>query len=308
MNTKQPGSRFGLLAVITAGLCASTVRADIIAGDAFNYTPVGASLAGANGGSPSSAGWDGPNVALFGSVTVAAGLNYTTPYGIGLGNSALVGTDSSSGQLSRDIAAHTMPTDYWIRALYNPGANNLAGETTLTPFQFQGINGGGFSVDHAPSALDGSSSMFLNIQPMNAPEVDPGEPTAPVAFPLTPGTHILLWHINVDPAAGANDELRMWLDPTALTVGALGTSSFIMEGDFLGNSEGYSDFLAAFSSLGAGDIIDELVIGSSFADAISQLSDPVTSVPEVSGPVMMAMVGLLGGGVVWYRRRQKAVA
>ena len=305
MNTKQPGSRFGLLAVITAGLCASTVRADIIAGDAFNYTPVGASLAGANGGSPSSAGWDGPNVALFGSVTVAAGLNYTTPYGIGLGNSALVGTDSSSGQLSRDIAAHTMPTDYWIRALYSPGANDMAGETTVTPFSFQGITGGSFSVSRSPTAPGDPSSMFLNIEPvLTTIEGDP--PTSSQqAFSLDAGTHMLLWHVQINPAEGVEDELQMWLDPTS----TLEPASINMEGDIFGYSGLDSDFLSNFTSFGAGDNIDELVIGRIFAEGIGpQTNDPLTAVPEVSAPVMMLLVSLPAVGVVWYRRRQNARA
>ena len=303
MNTKQLGSRAALLAVAVAvaGLWTSTVRADIIAEDAFNYIPLNASLDGANGGS----GWATPHSAVD-PATVAPGLTYA-PYNIGIGNtsqSALLGSfDAGNGGLFRDIANHTMPTDYWIRALYNPGANDAVGGTTVTPFGFLGWNSGSFSLGRVESA-SGPFSMELGMTAVaNGGEVDPA-----VDFTLAAGIHMLLWHLHIDTTSQGPEELTMWLDPSGGIGGAGPTAwgqTFFMEGDIL---NGNSDSLATFTSNGVGDSINQLVIGTTFADAIGQLNDPVTSVPEVSGPVMMAMVGLLGGGVVWYRRRQKAVA
>ena len=68
------------------------------------------------------------------------------------------------------------------------------------------------------------------------------------------------------------------------------------------------DYLALFSAYGYGDRIDELVVATGFNDVISQLNDPVTSVPEVSGPVMMLLATPLAVGAIWYRRRQNARA
>ena len=251
--------------MVTAGLYASTVRADIIAGDAFNYIPIGASLDKANGGSPSTPGWYAPYNNMYGPVTVATGLEYTSGgIAIGFGKSALVGDASSSATLSRGIAAHTMPTDYWIRALYSPGANDMAGETTVTPFSFQGITGGSFSVSRSPTAPGDPSSMFLNIEPvLTTIEGDP--PTSSQqAFSLDAGTHMLLWHVQINPAEGVEDELQMWLDPTS----TLEPASINMEGDIFGYSGLDSDFLSNFTSFGAGDNIDELVIGRIFAEGI----------------------------------------
>ena len=301
MNTKQFGSRSALLAVTAAGLWASPVRADIIAEDAFNYIPTGASLGGAAGGT----GWYSANIATD-PATVTAGLPYA-PYSIGLGNGARVGNDLSDGGLSRGIATHTAPATYWIRALYSVGTTGPTPNDTVTPFLFQGINstvGGYFSLDR----LEGASvnNMMLNMTPADGSLATDPDPS--YNFTLSPGTHMLLWKLSVNQTLNARDQLEMWVDPTALLGNNLPEPNADMMGDILGNDGSYDDFLGNFYSTGAGDIIDELVIGSSFADAISQLSDPVTSVPEVSGPVMMAMVGFLGGGVVWYRRRQKAVA
>jgi len=272
----------------------------MIAEDAFNYMPLGYSLDGASGGS-GSPGWTIPWSADA-TATVSAGLTYPG-YGLAHGNAVTLGDVNTLAGISRGIGNSSTATTVWMRMLYNPGSLEESGNTA-TPFQLTGANS--FSVLNVQRSV-GDQSYTLNMTGDGT--LNGGILTDTAIFPLDgSGARMLLFELVINQATGQDETLSMWLNPTSLTEGGLGPVTATISANILESVEGFNDYLALFSAEGYGDQINNLVIGTTFADAIGQLNDPVTSVPEVSGTVMMAMVGFLGGGVVWYRRRQKAVA
>jgi len=292
---------------MSLGLAALPAGASIIAEDAFNYIPLGFSLDGANGGG-GSPGWTAPWSAGP-ATTVGTGLTYSGYGGLGLGNAATLGVTATSADvdpgpmISRTIGDSSSANTVWMRMLYSPGAHVEESLNTATPFQLATVNNNyplKFQRTVGAGEGLGDEVFTLNMSGLTAASSLPFDFTGSGL-----GTYMLLFKLDINQATDGLDTLSMWLNPTSLTEGGLGATTSTVSLNIL---QGGDDYLAIFSADGYGDMIDELVIGTTFADAIGQLNDPVTSVPEVSGPVMMAMVGFLGGGVVWYRRRQKAVA
>ena len=293
---------FGGLALAALGLAALPAGADIIAGDGFNYIPLGASLNGANGGSvlpPGSVGWR-TGWAGDAGATISPGLtyNYDGPPNIGIGNSVTLGVNAIPAGINRDLGNSSSASHVWMRMLYNPGLPLEESTSFVTPLQLGGLDGGFFNLTRQ---LDSNALNPFSLTMSGPPYATGIEDAFSANFNIGSGTHMLVFELIIDQNPGGNETLSMYLDPTA--AGGLGTpitlNANILEG---------GDYLALFAADGNGDRIDELVLGTSLNNVIGQLNDPVTSVPEVSGTVMMAMVGFLGGGVVWYRRRQKAVA
>jgi hypothetical protein len=286
---------------MSLGFAALPAGASIIAEDAFNYIPLGFSLDTANGGS----GWTDPYTlqgvpwSAAQNATVGAGLTTTHYGGLGIGNSATLGNSTTLADMGRVIGAPAAPvSEMWMRMLYSSGAAELESSATAFPFTLTTSSGDGYSIGltHTLDAPSGAFTLSMTV--------DGSSLTA--NFDIGEGTHMLLWNLaNVEGV----DKLSLWLDPSAIDPGDLvGTAIASVSLNGLNVLGAGGEYFADFHATGYGDMIDELVIGTTFADAIGQLNDPVTSVPEVSGPVMMAMVGLLGGGVVWYRRRHKAAA
>ncbi len=303
---------FGGLALAALGLAALPARADIIAGDGFNYIPSGANLDGANGGTvlpPTSVGWATP---WSGDATavVGSGLSYSgyTP-SLGIGNSVTLGANVGltlidpvgiSRQLGDSSGAGNT---LWMRMLYNPGVHVEESRNVATPFQLAAANNGFLNLQRDVGAGGGALNEVYSL---NMSGYNSGSTPFDFTGSGSGTTYMLLFRLDINQTDGQNETLSMWLNPTSLTAEGLPiTPTATVSANILQSGD---DFLQLFSANGYGDTIDELVIGTTFADAIGQLTDPVTSVPEVSGTVMMAMVGFLGGGVVWYRRRQKAVA
>jgi len=301
VKTLSMRNLLGRLAFIAMGVSALPAGADIIAGDGFNYIPLGASLNGANGGSvlpPGSIGWSTGWSGDAGAI-VSPGLtwNYGPP-NIGIGNSVTLGDNTTVASIDRNLGNSSSAGTVWMRMLYNPGSTVEESQSYVTPFQLSGADGGFINLTRQ---LDPNAGSPFSLTMSGAPYDTGTESAASLPFNIGGGTHMLVFALTVNQGVGADEMLSMYLDPT--DAGGLGTpitlQANILEG---------GDYLAVFSASGNGDRIDELVLGASLNDVIGQLNDPVTSVPEVSGTVMMAMVGFLGGGVVWYRRRQKAVA
>ena len=309
MKTRHKRALLGGLALIAIGLSALPSRADIIAADGFNYIPLGVSLDGANGGSvlpPGSDGWATPWSADA-TATVGAGLTYSgyTP-SLGIGNSVTLGAvvDKSLHDpvaISRQLNdSSTAGNTVWMRMLYNQGAHVEESVNTATPFQlFANNNGNNYlDIERTVGAGGGVGDMAftLNMSGVNADHA---------TFDMGLGTHMLLFKLDIDQLTDQNETLSMWLDPTTTTEPLEPTATASISANIL---EGGDDFLALFSAAGYGDRIDELVIGTTFGGAISQLNDPVTAVPEVSAPVMMLIVSLPAIGVIWLRRRKPARA
>ena len=297
----------GWLACMSLGLAALPAGASIIAEDAFNYIPLGFSLEGANGGG-GSPGWTAPWSADAAAM-VSTGLTYPGYGGLGLGNAVTLGAVASAAAIdpvgiSRTIGDSSSASTLWMRMLYSPGLQVEESPNTATPFQLASANNGyTLNLQRTVGAGGGTGDRVYSLNMSGLTEA------SSLAFDFTGsglGTYMLLFRLDINQAIGGSETLSMWLNPTAAEAG-LGAPTATVSENILEFMDG-NDYLALFSADGYGDKINDLVIGTTFADAIGQLNDPVTSVPEVSGPVMMAMVGILGGGVVWYRRRQKAVA
>jgi len=282
----------GGLAGIALALTTLPAGADIIAADAFNYTPSGASLDGANGGS-GSPGWTGPWSADA-TATVGTGLPYGGYGGLGLGNGAtLAGVTIPPGNaLTRGIgdSSAVVGNEVWMRVLYSPGSQVEHSPATATPFQLFTASGGFLNLQRTVGAEGEGDPIFaLNMSGANA-----GSAT----FDLSgSGTRMLLWKLSINQSAGANEILSMWVNPTAITEAGLGTPFASVSANIL---QGGDDYLSLFSADGLGDRINDLVIGTKLSD--------VTAVPEASGPMMMLLVSLLATGVIWYRWRQTVSA
>ena len=314
MKTRRKRALLGGLALIAIGLSAMPSRADIIAADGFNYIPLGVSLDGANGGSvlpPGSVGWATPWSADA-TATVGAGLTYSgyTP-SLGIGNSVTLGADvgvtvTDPVTISRQLNdSSTAGNTVWMRMLYNQGVQIEESVNTATPFQLFAENNGLLNLQRTVGAGGGTGDEVFSLN-MTGDPVRGGTAAASAYFDMSSGTtHMLLFKLAINQAVNENETLSMWLDPTALTEGALGTVYASISANIL---EGGDDYLALFLAAGYGDRIDELVIGTTFGGAISQLNDPVTAVPEVSAPVMMLIVSLPAIGVIWLRRRKPARA
>jgi hypothetical protein len=301
----------GGLACIALGFASLPAGADIIAADGFNYTPEGAGLDGANGGSvllPGAPGWT-TSWSADANATVGVGLTYSGYDGLGIGNGATLGDNYTAASISRGLGDSSSAGVVWMRMLYSPGAEVEQSANTATPFQLQAANS--YSVLNVRrSVVGGDLSFSLN---MTGDGSWGGTDTASADFNLSESaTHMLLWKLTINQATDQNETLSMWLDPTAtkeglITDGGLGDPNALISANILQDSDGL-DYLALFSASGFGDRIDEIVLGTTLGDAISQLNDPITSVPEVSGPVMMLLATPLAVGAIWYRRRQSARA
>jgi hypothetical protein len=294
----------GGLACIALGYATLPARATMIAEDAFNYIPLGYSLDTANGGG-GSPGWTTEWVNFDTYATVATGLTYSgynAPNGLGWGSAATLGDLVNFATISRTIGDPGSVGEVWMRMLYSPGAQQEESGDTVTPFQLSTANNDHFlNLQRTVGAEGGALDRVFTLN-MSGANVDSA------AFDMSLGTHMVLFKLDINQTSGQNETLSMWLDPTALSAGDLGTANATIYADIM---EGGDDYLALFSATGYGDRIDELVLATGltgFDDVISQLNDPVTSVPEVSGPVMMLLATPLAVGAIWYRRRQSARA
>ena len=309
----------GGLAVIALGVSILPAGADIIAGDGFNYIPVGASLDGANGGSVASVG-PPPTAPLGWNTTWSAGSTATVGPGLsysrgtlniaGIGNSVTLGDSSSTVEgglvIQRGLASVPITgiSDIWMRMLYVPGPVIGSSSDSAMPFDL-------FTAEGSEISLTRTLNMELETSAFTLSISDPNRSASTGDFPLDglPGaTYMFLWKLHVDPTATAptsTSTLSMWLNPATAIEAELGTPLVSISANYLASG----DNLANFAASGFGDRIDELVIGTTFGDAIiSQLNDPVTAVPEVSAPVMMLIVSLPAIGVIWLRRRKPARA
>jgi hypothetical protein len=312
MNRLLMRPLLGGLACIALGFASLPAGADIIAADGFNYTPEGAGLDGANGGSvllPGAPGWT-TSWSADANATVGVGLTYSGYDGLGIGNGATLGDNYTAASISRGLGDSSSAGVVWMRMLYSPGAEVEQSANTATPFQLQAANS--YSVLNVQrSVVGGDLSFSLN---MTGDGSWGGTDTASADFNVSESaTHMLLWKLTINQATDQNETLSMWLDPTSLTEVGLGAANATISANILQKTVDledpdttYYDYLALFSASGFGDRVDELVIGTTLGDAISQLNDPVTSVPEVSGPVMMLLASPLAVGAIWYRRRRNA--
>jgi len=306
MNILLKRNLLGGLTIIALGLATLPAGADIIAGDGFNYTPQDASLSGANGGSvsppaTSPLGWI-TSWSADSTATVGVGLTYSGYGGLGIGNSVTLGSVVSPADIGRGLGDSSSASVVWMRMLYNPGAQVALSVDTATPFQFSTANDASFlNLQRTVGAVGGDEDHIyaLNMSGITGATSDPFELTGS-------GTRMLLFKLTIDQTTlYANETLSLWVNPTSVTEDGLGGATVQISANIL---EGADDYLAAFSAAGFGDRIDELVLGTSLGDVIGQLNDPITSVPEASGPMMMLLATPLVIGAIWYRRRQSAWA
>ena len=270
----------------------------MLAEDAFNYIPLGASLDGANGGS-GSPGWAGAWSADP-TATVGTGLTYARYGGLGLGNAATLGVVASAAAIdpagiSRTLGDSSLAGNtLWMRMLYRPGAQVESSVNTATPFQLATANAGNFlNLQRTVGAEGGTLNEVFSLNMSGEINADS------FLFDFTgSGTHMLLFKLVINQATNENETLSLWLDPTATTEGGLGTATATVSADIL-EAELGDDYLSLFTANGYGDQINDFVIATTFADAISRLTDPVTAVPTTTTLISSASSTNYGASVTF---------
>jgi hypothetical protein len=270
MKLTTDNRAWGCLVILALGLWTRPAGATVLVQEHFNYTPVGIGLDGANGGS-GTPGWSGAWVATANAAN-GAGLTYSS-YSLGQGNSAVLGDAATLGEMSRSISAYANATEIWMRVLYRPGIQDDESTATVAPFELFTANLGKIlSLERTVEAAGtlGDPTYTLNLI---------GETVGSTSFNLTgTGTRMLLFRLTVNQTAGQEESLALWVDPTANTPGGLGAPLVSINGDVLIESDvGLADdYLAYFSASGLGDGIDEILIATTFDEAIASTADPVT--------------------------------
>ena len=313
MKLTTDSRNWGCLVVLALGLWSRPAGATVLVQEHFNYTPVGIGLDGANGGS-GTPGWSSAWVATA-NATNGVGLTNST-YSLGQGNSAVLGDTTTLGEMSRSISAYANATEIWMRVLYRPGSQVEESSATVAPFELFTANLGKIlslerTVVAAGSVPDPTYTLNLI-----------GDTVGSANFNLPgTGTRMLLFRLTVNQTAGqfvddrsGDENLALWVNPTATTTNALPAPLVSISGDVLIESvPGLADdYLAYFYASGLGDGIDEILIATTFAEAIASTADPVTDLGFIAEdafdycPTGVTLEGANGGAgapgwsTVWF--------
>ncbi len=276
---------FGPLVGLALAGGSTSARADLMAYEGFNY-PVGTNLNGQNGGVGFAGPWapGGFNASVFNHLTIGSG-SLTFDNLLISGNHASAGAQNAIAGLTRPLAQPlgTPGTVSYISFLLRPegtlgqGAlNGFFGVTLETqggsePQLFIGKPGGGAVNRYVLENRGGANQVASGVAPVV------GEP--------------VLLVVKAEFSAG-NDRFTLFVDPTP---GGIEPASGTVKSDA---NVGLITGLTLYST-GAFSI-DELRVGTTFADVT-----PLGPGPVVPEPGSLSLFVLSLGGVVGYRWRQQ---
>jgi autotransporter-associated beta strand protein len=224
-------------------------------------------------------------------------------YAVTLGDSSYVASFSRAigNYNSNNVATSVL----WMRMLYKPGAQVTGSAYTARPFELYTINFANIlslerTVGLVPEAGEDELAGIFSLNLL-------GATVASTNFDLAASsTSLLLFKLTVDQGTyqaevtitnedastyltnvtlGNKETLKMWVNPTASTEGGLGdpvayaTADVLQPDPFTGEA---NDSIAYFNSVGYGDTVDEIVFGTTLADALAPSTDPARLQPLIA--------------------------
>lgn len=259
-----------------------TAPAALLAYDGFNYSA--GNVNGDDGGTGWNGSWTASASPAYATVVTGTSLSYSGgSISVSGSGTALSITGGGDGVLNRSFVGTASGSEIYFSLLFQSVAGS--GDEFFHFYLSDNadrLNSGGIG-DLYSTAGDTHFGARVNNGTTDT--------TAASAISYTIGTtYLLVGRLSTDGtggAAGEIDQVQLWVNPTALDLGAASATVNAPTGLTLAGFDFFSTRTVGFSGTDQ-ILIDELKIGSDAASVLSPVPEPTTSALALVGVVLLA--------------------